>query len=107
VDPWERNVKKRPCDYDLFKIFNDTLSIKRVICLSYQYENQSFLLFDIVIKNEGREVQRALNQKVGSKPSKALDVALRFIFLINSKCKILTFNNYYKSRCKINGFREL
>jgi hypothetical protein len=29
------------------------------------------------------EVQRALNQKVGSKPSRAIDFASRFVLLIN------------------------
>jgi hypothetical protein len=32
------------------------------------------------------------------KSSGAVDFALRFVFLINSKFKIRTFNNYYESR---------
>jgi hypothetical protein len=49
--------------------------------------------------------KRLLNQKVGSKPSEAVDFASRFVFLINCKFKIRTFNNYYESRYKINDSR--
>jgi hypothetical protein len=43
------------------------------------------------------EVQRALNQKVGSKSSETVDFISRFILLIDSKFKIHTFNNHYES----------
>jgi hypothetical protein len=42
-------------------------------------------------------------KKVGSKSYGTVDFVSRFIFLINSKFKIHTFNNYYESQCKINN----
>jgi hypothetical protein len=52
---------------------------------------------NICCNESGGEVQRVLNQKVGSKFFEPVDFASRFIFLINSKFKIHTFNNNYES----------
>jgi hypothetical protein len=53
-----------------------------------------------------REVQIPLNQEVGSKPSRAVDFASRFIIIIESMN--LEFRIYwkYESRYKINGSRK-
>jgi hypothetical protein len=55
----------------------------------------------------GGEVQSLLNQKLSSKHLRAVDFASRFVLSIKFKFKIHTFDNYYKSRCKINGSQRL
>jgi hypothetical protein len=52
------------------------------------------------------EVQNTLKQKVSSKFFRAVDFTSRFVLSIISKFKIHTFNNYYESRCKINGSKK-
>jgi hypothetical protein len=56
-----------------------------------------------VFETEMGEVQISLNKILSSKPFRFVNFASRFVLLIKFKFKIRTFNNYYESRCKING----
>jgi hypothetical protein len=107
-DPLLRSATRGPFDHFEICANSNLKVIERTTCCATRYYATTDPLsglgapsFQPQILEEAGELQKPLNQKVCSNSSEAVDFVLRFVLLINSKFKIHTFNNYYKSQCKI------